>query len=69
MYITSLWSAFLTSVQQGRALKRAFVALNSTGTHCHAYQKFTGSLRNTDASIIPNTQTWYYDVRNRGVPL
>ena len=34
---TNLWSAFHTSVQQGRALERAFVALNSMGTHCHAY--------------------------------
>ena len=31
----SLWPAFLTSVQQGRALEHAFVALNSMGMHCH----------------------------------
>ena len=49
---TSLWSAFLVSIQQGRALERAFVALNSTGMYCHAYRKYTRSLRNTDASII-----------------
>ena len=49
---SSLWLAFLASVQQGRALECAFVALNSTGMHCHAYWKYTGSLRNTDASII-----------------
>ena len=52
MHSISLWSAFLASTQQGRALECAFVALNSTGTHCHAYQKYTGSLRNTDASTI-----------------
>ena len=37
---SSLWSAFLTSVQQGRALECAFVGLNSTGTHCHTYWKY-----------------------------
>ena len=51
-YSSSLWSAFLASVQQGRALERAFVARNSTGMHCHAYRKYTGSLRNTNASVI-----------------
>ena len=49
MHNTGLWSAFLASVQQGRGLECAFVVLNSTGTHCHAYQR---SLQNTDASII-----------------
>ena len=48
----TLWSAFLASIQQGRGLERAVVALNSTGMHCHAYRKYTGSLWNTDASII-----------------
>ena len=28
-------ASFLTSVQQGRALEHAFVALNSMGMHCH----------------------------------
>ena len=54
MHSTSLWSAFLASVQKGRALERAFVAL---GTHCHAYQKYTGSLRNPDASQIIRTRS------------
>ena len=31
---------------------RAFVVLNSTGMYCHAYQKYTRSLQNTDTSII-----------------
>ena len=48
---TSLWLAFLASVQQGRALKRAFVALNGTSTHCHAYWKYSGSLQSRDTSI------------------
>ena len=52
MHSTGLWSAFLTSIQQGRALECAFVALNSTGIHCHAYRKYTRSLRNTGVSII-----------------
>ena len=37
---------------KGRALECAFVMLNSMGMYCHAYRKYTGSLRNTDASII-----------------
>ena len=49
---TSLWSAFLASVQQGRALECAFVALNITVTYCHTSWKYTRSFRNTDASII-----------------
>ena len=49
---TSLWSAFLTSVQHGRALEHTLVALNGMGTHYHTYRKNTRSLRNTDASII-----------------
>ena len=50
---SEMWtSAFLASIQEGRALECAFIALNSTGMHCHAYRKYTGSLRNTDGSII-----------------
>ena len=45
-------AAFPTSVQQGRALERNFVALNSMGCICHTYRKYTGSLRNTYTSII-----------------
>ena len=52
LHSSSLWSAFLTSVQQGRALECAFVALNNTGMHYHAYRKYTGSLQNMDTSII-----------------
>ena len=48
-YSSSLWSAFLASVQQGIALEHA---LNSTSMHWHAYRKYTGSLRNMDASVI-----------------
>ena len=33
---TSLWLAFLTSVQQGRALEHALIEINSTSTQCHA---------------------------------
>ena len=36
---TSLWLVFLTSIQQGRALECAFVALNGMSTCCQAYQK------------------------------
>ena len=43
-YSTSLWSVFLASVQQGRALEHAFVVLNSTSKHCHIYQKCIGRL-------------------------
>ena len=45
-------AAFPASVQQGRALDRAFVALNSTGTHCHTYRKYTGASEIRTASII-----------------
>ena len=40
---SSLWLAFLASLQQGRALERTFVLF--TSTHCHAYRKYwkTGS--------------------------
>ena len=41
----SLWLSFIPIVQQGRALEHAFIALNGTSTHCHAYRKYTGSLR------------------------
>ena len=52
MHSTSLWLAFLTNLQQGRALEHAFVVLNPTSTHCHAYWKYTRSLLNTDTSIF-----------------
>ena len=49
--------AFLSSVQQGRALERDFVALNRLSTHCHTNWKDTGKppkcgcLWNTDKNI------------------
>ena len=48
----SLWSAFLSSVQQGRAMECDFVTLNSMSTHGHTNWKYTGSLQNMDASEI-----------------
>ena len=39
MHSTNLWSAFLTSVQQERALDCTFIVLDSMGTDCHTYQK------------------------------
>ena len=44
MHGTSLWLAFFASVQQGKALERAFVVLNSTSMCCHTYRIYTGSL-------------------------
>ena len=44
--------AFLASIQQRRALECTFVALNGTSTHCHAYQKSTGSLQSRDTSLL-----------------
>ena len=41
MHSTRFWLAFLASVQQGTVLEHAFLALNRTSTHCHAYQKYT----------------------------
>ena len=49
---TSLWLAFLASVQQGRALEHTFIVLNSMSTHCHGYRKYTRSLWNTNTSIF-----------------
>ena len=48
---TSLWLAFLASVQQGRVLDCTFIVLNSTSTSSHL-QKYTRSLQNMDASIF-----------------
>ena len=62
LHSSSLWSAFLASIQQGRALERAIVALNSMGMHCHAYQKYTGSLWN-----IGNV--WYHNYTQTIWPL
>ena len=44
---TILWLAF-DCKQQGRALDHAFVVLNGMSTHCHAYQKHTGSFQSRD---------------------
>ena len=49
---TSFWSAFFTSVQQARALECAFIVPNSMSTHCHPYQKYTGSFRNKDPKSV-----------------
>ena len=49
---TSLWSAFLAIVQQGRAMECAFTAVNSMCTHCHSNRKYTGNLRNTSSSMF-----------------
>ena len=49
---SSLRLSFLAIVQQVRALECAFVVLNSTSTHCHAYRKYTGSLRSRDTSLL-----------------
>ena len=43
MHSTRFLLAFLASVQQGTVLEHAFLALNRTSTHCHAYQKYTWS--------------------------
>ena len=52
--------AFLASVQQGRALERAFIVLNSTSADCHTYRKYIGSLPSRDTSKIRHPQKpWY----------
>ena len=56
MHSSSLWLSFLAIIQRGRALERAFIALSSTSTHCHAYRKYTGSLRSRDTSLL---RTWH----------
>ena len=52
MHSFSLWLFFAAIVQQGRAVERAFVALNGTSTHCHAYRKYTGNLRSKNTSLL-----------------
>ena len=48
----SLWLSFSAIVQQGRAVDRAFAALNGTSTHCHAYRKYTEDLQSKDTSLL-----------------
>ena len=65
---TSLWSAVLASIQQGRALECALVGLNSMGMlatptrNIHQKPPKYGRLYN------PDMQWWSHDVCNRGVP-
>ena len=66
---SSLWTAFLASINQARALECAFVVLNSMGMHCHAYRKYTRSLRNMETSYHLNTHQQSRGVHIRGVPL
>ena len=58
-------AVFLKNVQQRRTQKR-FLVPNSTGTHCHAYQKFTGSHERLQAPYI---DSWHAAVNIRGPPL
>ena len=36
----------------GRALEHAFIAVNSTSMHSHAYQKYSGSLQSSNTSLL-----------------
>ena len=69
MHSTSLWLVFLASIQQGRAMEHAFLALNSMSMHCQAYQKYIGGLQNTDASIFWTCSNGPYGVCIGRVPL
>ena len=66
---TSLWLAFLANIQQRRALEHGFIVLNSTSTHCHAYQKYTGSLQKTDASIFQTYSGGFGGIHISEVPV
>ena len=50
---TSLWLAFLTSVQQGRALECSFISLDNMSINCHGHQPQKYGCLN-----IPNAQLW-----------
>ena len=43
---------FLPSYSKGKLWNGAFVALNGTSAHCHAYRKYTGNLRSRDTSLL-----------------
>ena len=49
---SSLQLYFPAIVQQGRAVELAFVVLDGTSTHCHAYRKYTRSLQSKDTSSL-----------------
>ena len=52
-HYTSLWLAFLPSLQRGRALKPTFIAFNRTSMHCHAYTRDkTRSFQSRNASLL-----------------
>ena len=57
---TSLWLAFLASIQQGRALEHGFIVLNSVSMH--AYWKYTRNLWNMDTSIFQTHSGGSYGV-------
>ena len=42
----------LPSYSNGELWNGAFIALNGTSTHCHAYRKYTGNLRSRDTSLL-----------------
>ena len=64
---TNLWSAFLTSIQQGRALdctcSTAWVQIATPTKKLYRKPPKYGHLYN------PDTQWWSHGVHNRGVPL
>lgn len=52
-HYTSLWLAFLPSLQRGRALKPTFIAFNCTSMHCHTYTRDkTRSFQSRNASLL-----------------
>ena len=55
MHSFSLWLFFPAIVQQRRPVERAFVALNGTSMHCHAYWKYTRNLWSKDTSFTQDT--------------
>ena len=57
------WLALLTNIQQWRALEGSFIALNSTGTHCHSLQKYEHTILLWTHSCSP------YDVSIRRASL
>ena len=66
---SSLWLSFLAIVQQVRALEHAFIALNGTSMHCHAYRKYTESHRSRDISLLRTLLNGTNGVHIMEVPL
>ena len=56
----------LSSYSKRELWNGAFVALNSTSTHCHAYQKYTRNLQSRDTSLLRHFRWHQWCLHYRG---